>query len=105
MNFENLNDIILYAILIAVIYIVSAVLRSSKAKVLVYITQLVQQAEAAIRGSGMGEEKKALVIAQLGAMGIKATAWVDKAIDTIVATLNDKKAWLIDMTYETEDGK
>ena len=103
MKIENLNDIVLYAILVAVIYIISFVLRSNKKRILASITQLVQQAEGAIRGSGMGEEKKALVIAQLTAMGVNVTAWVDKMIDAIVALLNEKHAWLTANVYGAED--
>lgn len=102
MKIETLNDIILYAILIAVLYIIGFVLRSNKKRILASITQLVQQAEGAIRGSGMGEEKKALVIAQLTAMGVKVTAWVDKTIDSVVAMLNEKRAWLTANVYNAE---
>ena len=43
----------------------------------------------------MGAEKKAKVIAQLQAMGIKVDAWLDTEIDTIVAYLNAKAGWLV----------
>lgn len=35
------------------------------------------KAESTIQGSGMGADKKALVIAQLQAAGIKVTSWLD----------------------------
>ncbi len=52
----------------------------------------------------MGADKKALVIAQLQAAGIKVTSWLDHQIDVIVATLNKTGAWLATKTQEGISG-
>ena len=50
------------------------------------------------------DSKKALVIAQLQAAGIKVTSWLDHQIDVIVATLNKTGAWLATKTQEGISG-
>ena len=52
----------------------------------------------------LGADKKALVIAQLQAAGIKVTSWLDHQIDVIVATLNKTGAWLATKTQEGISG-
>lgn len=58
------------------------------------------RAETAIQGSGVGAEKKWIVIAQLEAMGMEAKVWMSVAIDNIVASLNEKQAWLTENTWD-----
>ena len=69
------------------------ILKTYKNSILAAILTLVNEAEEKITASGMGEEKKAKVIAQLEAMGIKVTAWVSAEIDNVVAQLNEKSGW------------
>lgn len=69
-----------------------------------YATDLINRAETAIQGSGMGADKKALVIAQLQAAGIKVSSWLDHEIDVIVATLNKSGAWLATKTQQGISG-
>lgn len=76
-------------------------LKNRKARILEVASQLIQKAEATVQGSGMGAEKKKFVIAQIEAMNIKVSAWLDKDIDDIVATLNEKQAWF---TENAKDG-
>lgn len=72
----------------------SRVLRAKKQKLLSLVTTLVQQAEQTVEGSKMGAAKKALVVAQLQALGIKATDKLGTLIDNTVAYLNAKSGWL-----------
>jgi hypothetical protein len=71
------------------------ILKTYKNSVLAIILNLVKEAESAINGSKMGEEKKAKVIAQLESAGIKVTNWVSKEIDNVVAHLNENAGWFI----------
>ena len=56
------------------------------------IDKLVAAAEQKIKGSGMGTEKKAEVIAQLEALHIKVDDFIDNMIEAAVYALNTKKA-------------
>lgn len=85
--------------------ILALLLRDHKAAVLQYAAQLVQGAEQAIQGSGMGPAKKALVVAQLQAAGVRVNAWLSDAIDSIVAQLNAHGAWLAQQTEQAVAGK
>jgi len=82
-------------ILIIVCAIGASVLQQKKKALLAVITDLVQKAETVVEGTKMGQDKKDKVTAQLEAMGYKMTTWTDKAIDDVVAMLNDKKGWLV----------
>ena len=66
----NYIEIVSTGILALGCIILAMLLRDHKATVLQYAAQLVQSAEQAIQGSGMGSAKKALVLAQLEAAGI-----------------------------------
>jgi hypothetical protein len=90
---ETLKDIAAALILAGVCAIGAWLLRARRQAVLALTAELIQKAEQAISGSGLGAEKKALVIAQLEAAGVKANAWLDGEIDSIVAWLNRKSAW------------
>lgn len=106
---EFIKDILIALLLALGCAIAAGVLKTRKQYILGLVSSLVQKAEAAVQGSGMGMEKKRLVIAQLEARGITMTAWLSNAIDDIVAALNEKRAWLTenakDGLSETTDGK
>jgi len=90
---ETLQSIGLALVLALVCAIGAWLLKNKKQQILATVTSLVQEAENTIQGSGMGDEKKAKVVAQLEAMGIKVNAWLSTQIDNIVAYLNTKSAW------------
>lgn len=96
MMLDTIRDIAVYIILAGVLVTGSYLLRVHKNDMLRLLTELIQKAENTITGSGMGAEKKAIVLEQLRIMGIKLTDWIDFAIDDIVAQLNEKSAWLTD---------
>lgn len=101
----NYMEIALTGILALVCIILAMLLRDHKATILQYAAQLVQSAEQAIHGSGMGAAKKALVLAQLEAAGIRVNAWLSAAIDSIVEQLNAHGAWLAQQTEHAVAGK
>lgn len=90
---EKLEVLIMALLMAGVCGIAGYLLREKKAEILKTISDLVQKAEDAVEGSGMGEEKKKLVVAQLEAMGVTVTTWVSNAIDSVVTALNEKSAW------------
>jgi hypothetical protein len=90
---DIIKDIITLLILAGVCAIGAWLLRSQKRQILATVTDLIQKAEQAVQGTGLGAEKKALVTAQLEAMGIKVNDWMNAEIDNIVAWLNMKGAW------------
>lgn len=98
-------EIALTGILAICCIIFALLLRDHKAAILQYAAQLVQGAEQAIQGSGMGAAKKALVIAQLRAAGIQVNAWLSASIDSIVAQLNAHGAWLAQQTEQAVAGQ
>lgn len=85
--------------------ILALLLRDHKSAILQYAAQLIQSAESAIQGSGMGAAKKAMVIAQLRAAGIRVNAWMSAAIDKIVEQLNAHGAWLAQQTEQAVAGQ
>jgi len=93
---EAIKDVIIFLAIAAICGLLAAFLKSRKNKILTYTEYLIQWAETQIEGSGMGEEKKALVIARLKEDGIHITKWLDKAIDSTVAFLNKTSGWLKD---------
>ena len=93
---DYITDILLMLILAGLCSIGAYLLRTRKAQILATLTEIIQKVEEAVQGSGMGAQKKALVLAQLEAMGIKVEAWMSQAIDCIVKYLNDRQAWLTD---------
>ncbi|MPM04292.1 hypothetical protein SDC9_50568 [bioreactor metagenome] len=98
---EQLNEILIKLAFAGVCAIIGILLKMYKEQILATVTKLVQEAESTIQGSGLGEEKKAKVVAQLQAMGISVNTWLDKKIDEIVAYLNDKGGWLVSTASET----
>ena len=101
---ENIMDVIIYGVAALVCVVLAYLVRLNRSEVLQYTQQLVQAAEQAVQGSGMGAAKKALVIAQLEAAGIRVTAWLDTAIDQIVDTLNANGAWLAQQAKQATAG-
>ena len=98
-------EIALTGILALGCIILALLLRDHTAAVLQYAAQLVQSAEQAIQGSGMGAAKKALVLAQLEAAGIRVSVWLSAAIDKIVDHLNANGAWLAKQVEQAVAGK
>lgn len=96
----ELHEILVYGIAALACFIFAIIVKNNRQIILQYTAELVQKAETAIQGSGMGADKKALVIAQLQASGIRVNAWLDKQIDVIVATLNSTGAWLATQTRQ-----
>lgn len=93
---EVIKEILTALIFAGVCAIGAYVLKIRKQQILATVTDLIQKAESAITGSGMGTEKKAKVIAQLEAMGIKVNSWLSTEIDAIVKYLNEKSGWFAD---------
>jgi len=75
-------------------------LNASITKIKTAINTFVREVEEKVQGSGLGEEKKAKVIAQLKTCGIWVNKWVEKMIDKAVAILNEQSAWLINETKD-----
>lgn len=101
----NYMEIVSTGILALGCIILALLLRDHKAAVLQYAAQLVQSAEQAIQGSGMGAAKKELVLAQLEAAGIRVSVWLSAAIDKIVDHLNANGAWLAKQVEQAVAGK
>lgn len=96
----ELHEILIYGVAALGCFILAILIKGNRQAVLQLATDLINKAESTIQGSGMGADKKALVIAQLQAAGIKVTSWLDHQIDVIVATLNKTGAWLATKTQE-----
>ena len=101
----NYMEIVSTGILALACIIMALLLRDQKSAILQYAAQLVQGAEQAIQGSGMGAAKKALVLAQLEAAGIHINPWLSVAIDKMVQHLNTSGAWLAQQTEQAVAGK
>lgn len=100
----ELHEILIYGVSALTCFILAIVIKGNRQAVLQYATHLINQAEIAIAGSGMGADKKALVIAQLQAAGVTVNAWLSRQIDVIVATLNSTGAWLATQTQQGISG-
>lgn len=101
----ELHEIMLCGVGALLCVVAAIVVQGNRQAVLRYAADLIQKAETAIQGSGMGTEKKALVIAQLQAAGITVNSWLSKQIDVIVASLNSTGAWLAAQTQQGISGK
>jgi hypothetical protein len=101
---EQIIEIIAWLVLAGICAVLAIVLKSRKAAILALVADLVQRAEQAVQGSGMGAEKKKVVIAQLEAAGVKMAAWMSTAIDEIVAQLNDRNAWYAHLAAGDKSG-
>ena len=100
----ELHEILIYGVAALACFILAIVVKGNRQAVLRFATDLINKAELAVQGSGMGADKKALVIAQLQAAGIRVTAWLDHQIDVIVASLNSTGAWLATQTQHGISG-
>ena len=100
---DVIKEILTALIFAGVCAIGAYILKLRKQELLATVTDLIQKAENAITGSGMGAEKKAKVIAQLEAMGIKVNSWLSSEIDTIVKYLNEKSGWFADEATDTAE--
>ena len=94
----ELHEILIYGVAALACFILAILVKDNRQHVLQYTAELIQKAETAVQGSGMGHEKKALVIAQLQAAGVHVSAWLDNQIDVIVAALNSTGSWLATQT-------
>jgi hypothetical protein len=93
---EHIIEIVEMLLLAGVAAILAVVIKAKKETLLALVQSYIKRAEVAVQGSGMGAEKKKLVISWLEASGIKITDYLSKAIDNIVKHLNDTQAWAID---------
>lgn len=100
----DILDVIIYGVAALLCVVLAYLVKLNRSEVLRYVQQLVQSAEQAVQGSGMGATKKALVIAQLEAAGVRVTAWLDSQIDIIVDALNANGAWLAKQTQQAVAG-
>lgn len=100
----ELYEIMMCGVAALVCFILAILVKTNRQAVLRFASELIQKAESAIQGSGMGEEKKALVIAQLQAAGVHVGTWMSKQIDVIVASLNATGAWLATQTQHGISG-
>lgn len=91
---DKIQDLLMTLLLLALCGIAGYLLRINKQRILAMTTKLIQQAEVSVQDSKMGEAKKQLVIAQLEAAGVRVNTWLSAQIDSIVATLNSRGAWL-----------
>lgn len=89
----NFTEIIVAMCFVLICLVLSEIIKSNRQRILQTVEGLVQEAEEAIQGSGLGQEKKAYVIYRLEAGGVAVNAWLSKQIDFIVAALNSKGAW------------
>lgn len=100
----DILDVLVYAMAALLCTVLACIIKLNRSEVLQYTQQLIQSAEQAIQGSGMGATKKALVVAQLEAAGVRVTEWLDGQIDIIVDTLNAHGAWLAGQAKQATAG-
>ena len=95
-----MKDFVQLLALAMLVYIAATSLRMYKQQLLEMVSGLINRAEEAIQGSGMGAAKKAIVIAQLEAAGIRVTAWLSNQIDAP----NAPGAWLATQAKQAANG-
>lgn len=91
---ENIFEIVMPVLCALACLILAALLEGNRGRILQYTAQLINQVEETVQGSGMGAEKKVLVMAQLEAAGIHVNTWLATWIDETVDYLNANGAWL-----------
>ena len=101
---ESIMKIVELGLLALGCFVAAMLIRYNRSGILRYAAELVNAAEVAIPGSGMGDSKKALVLAQLEAAGIRINTWLSVAIDSIVDHLNESGAWLASQAREHAAG-
>lgn len=92
---EYIMDLIQTGLFALACLVLAALLKEKRDRILQYTAELINRAEAAVQGSGMGAEKKMLVIAQLEAAGIHVNTWLASWIDKTVELLNTNGAWFV----------
>lgn len=97
---ENIMGIMEFGLLALGCIVAALLLKYNRSGILRYAAELVNAAEIAIQGSGMGAEKKAMVLAQLEAAGVHINTWLSVAIDKMVQHLNESGAWLASQARE-----
>lgn len=97
---ENIMTIVEFGLLALACFVAALLIRYNRSGILRYAAELVNAAEVAIQGSGMGAEKKAIVLAQLEAAGVHINTWLSVAIDKMVQHLNESGAWLASQARE-----
>ena len=95
MNHEVFQNVLISVVLGIVLATLAYLLREHKQRIIKMAESFIQEAESAVEGTSMGEEKKKLVTARLEACGIKVNKWLSTTIDCIVEGLNSSGAWLI----------
>lgn len=100
----NFTEIIVAMCLMLLCLVLAEIIKSNRQRVLQTVERLVQEAENAIQGSGLGSEKKAYVIDRLEAGGVAVNEWLSAQIDFIVAALNSKGAWTAEKLAESIGG-
>lgn len=95
MNHELFQNVLISFVLGIVMAILAYLLREHKQRIINTTEAFIQEAEGAVEGLNMGEEKKKMVVARLEACGIKVTKWLSATIDCLVEELNTNGAWLI----------
>lgn len=101
---SNFAEIIVLMCLMLLCLVLAQLIKSNRQRVLQTVERLVQEAEEAIQGSGLGQEKKAYVIDRLEAGGVAVNEWLSAQIDFIVAALNSKGAWTAAKIAESVGG-
>lgn len=97
---ENIMEIMQFAIFALACFTLALVLKTYRDRILRFTADLINKAEDTVKGSGMGPEKKALVIAQLEAAGIRVTTWLANWIDDTVDFLNNTGGWFATQTKQ-----
>jgi len=90
---EEIKVYLIGALIAAACGIGALILVQQKNNILKAISDAILAVENEVTKSGMGEDKKKIVIARLEVIGIKLNFWVNAKIDWIVAKLNESKAW------------
>lgn len=101
---ETIMNLLTYLALAGAAAAMAWALKNRKQQIKSSLVSLIQQAETAIQGVGLGSEKKAWVMEQLELIEGKIPEWVDSAIDQLVTVLNEKDAWLTNKASETASG-
>jgi hypothetical protein len=101
---EILKDIATSLALAGVLAVGVWLLKTRKQQLIITLNNLIQMAEEGIKGSGLGETKKAWVIAQLEIIGVKVTDTVSALIDELVDIMNKKQTSLTDAVASTATG-
>lgn len=101
---SNIAEIIAMMCFALLCLVLAQLIKSNRQRILQTVERLVQEAEEAIQGSGLGSEKKAYVIDRLEAGGVKVNEWISSQIDFVVAALNSKGAWTATKIAESVGG-